>query len=201
MALVFQRSDGGGRLELWKIDGTAAGTMLVQYRVPGSASSYPDQLTELQWQGCLFTHQSLWISDCTSSGTVLRQPSIRVHVLFERLPAERHFHALGRDDRTDLWITDGTPGGTQNCEGYFPGRGSSIPRHLVNVGAPCSLAPTTARARSFGKRRHRGGHGPLRAFTSVSYALTSRKFTFQGIDGAHGCGGATGRRRTVLFKA
>ena len=62
--------------ELWKSDGTAAGTVLVKDINPGSASSEPSNLTNVN--GTLFFTADdgahgieLWKSDGTAAGTVL----------------------------------------------------------------------------------------------------------------------------------
>src|SRR5262245_24933185 len=74
---LFFSADGGpqGR-ELWKSDGTAAGTVLVKDIVPGGTGSNPYQLTAAG--GTLFftaddgVHgRELWKSDGTAAGTVL----------------------------------------------------------------------------------------------------------------------------------
>src|SRR5262249_36204209 len=72
----FTANDGVHGRELWKSDGTAAGTGLVADINPGSGSSNPDNLTAVG--STLFftandgTHGTqLWESDGTSSGTVM----------------------------------------------------------------------------------------------------------------------------------
>src|SRR5262249_42567703 len=62
--------------ELWKSDGTAEGTVLVRDINPGSAGSFPGNLTNVG--GMLFfsafeptTETELWKSDGTPEGTVL----------------------------------------------------------------------------------------------------------------------------------
>ena len=69
------RDDDHGR-ELWKTDGTAAGTALVKDIDPGDGGSYPEYLTN--FNGTLFftaddgDHGTeLWKSDGTAAGTVL----------------------------------------------------------------------------------------------------------------------------------
>src|SRR5262249_56380828 len=72
----FTADDGVNGVELWKSDGTAAGTVLVKDINPGSASSNPSSLTNVN--GTLFftasdgsTGVELWKSDGTAAGTVL----------------------------------------------------------------------------------------------------------------------------------
>src|SRR5439155_5431040 len=71
----FVASEANGR-ELWKSDGTAAGTVLVKDINPGPGDSSPDGLTNVN--GTLFfaafdptTGRELWKSDGTAAGTVL----------------------------------------------------------------------------------------------------------------------------------
>src|SRR5437879_6221725 len=72
--LFFAASDGTSGVELWKSDGTAAGTSLVKDINPGSAGSYPTDLVNVK--GTLFfdaggPNGGLWRSDGTAAGTVL----------------------------------------------------------------------------------------------------------------------------------
>jgi len=75
VALLFaaESSTGG---ELWKSDGTVAGTVLVKDIRPGIDGSFPGLLTKVN--GLLYftaddgaTGRELWKSDGTSAGTVL----------------------------------------------------------------------------------------------------------------------------------
>ena len=75
--LFFAATDGGStRQELWKSDGTLAGTILVKDIWPGFGSSSPQFLTNVN--GTLFfsAHDSVsgfepWKSDGTAAGTTL----------------------------------------------------------------------------------------------------------------------------------
>ncbi|MEB3831575.1 ELWxxDGT repeat protein, partial [Phormidium sp. CCY1219] len=68
--------DGTNGFELWKSDGTAAGTVLVKDIRSGSGSSNPSNLTNIN--GTLYFGADdgtngfeLWKSDGTAAGTVL----------------------------------------------------------------------------------------------------------------------------------
>jgi ELWxxDGT repeat protein len=74
--LFFRADDGVSGEELWKSDGTGAGTVLVKDIYPGPGNSYPRNL--IQVGGTLFfagfdasTGLELWQSDGTEAGTVL----------------------------------------------------------------------------------------------------------------------------------
>src|SRR3954447_14710878 len=74
--IFFAARDNDHGRELWKSDGTAAGTALVKDVRAGAGGSYPEYLTE--FQGKLYfvanngtNGRELWKSDGTAAGTTL----------------------------------------------------------------------------------------------------------------------------------
>jgi ELWxxDGT repeat protein len=132
--------------EVWKSDGTAAGTVLVKDIYPGADSSYPANLTDIN--GTLFFRANdglhgceLWKSDGTAAGTVMVkdigteewQPSSYP----ENLTIVNGTLFFTSDDGThgrELWKSDGTAAGTVLVKdisiSYYD---ASYPQDLINV--------------------------------------------------------------------
>src|SRR5207237_10277290 len=77
--LYFYVLDGGAGRELWRSDGTAAGTFMVKDIAPGSKSSGMPGIAQLRGNIGVFAASpdafnvvpsDLWITDGTSAGTV-----------------------------------------------------------------------------------------------------------------------------------
>lgn len=129
--------------ELWKSDGTAAGTVLVKDINPGSGFSFPSSLTNVN--GTLYfaandgtSGVELWKSDGTESGTV------QVKDIFagggSSLPdsltnvgGTLYFTANDGVTGEELWTSDGTAGGTVLVKDIFAGPSSSLPSSLTDV--------------------------------------------------------------------
>jgi ELWxxDGT repeat protein len=119
--LYFTAEDSAHGRELWKSDGTAAGTVLVKDINPGSGSSSPGNLTKIG-STLYFTANDgaggyeLWKSDGTAAGTVLVK-DIRAggqgsdpHAL-TNVNGTLFFGAFDKKGG-GLWKSDGTPNGT-----------------------------------------------------------------------------------------
>jgi ELWxxDGT repeat protein len=124
-ALYFTASDSttgdADNRELWKSDGTEAGTVLVKEINPGSASAAPYQLTNVN--GTLYftatdgaSGYELWKSDGTAAGTVLVKdisPGIQDSLLsnFTNVNGTLYFFVYTNNNYA-LWKSDGTEAGT-----------------------------------------------------------------------------------------
>lgn len=129
--LYFAARNAAQGRELWKTDGTEAGTVLVKDICAGGGDSDPRYL--VNFGGCLYfvaddgVHgQELWKSDGTEAGTVL------VKDLYagadSALPAEltvaggKLYFAATESGmyRDSLYVTDGTDAGTRRIEDFNP---------------------------------------------------------------------------------
>ena len=155
--LFYSGQDATHGQELWKSDGTSAGTMLVKDILAGNGSSIPDHLTQVG--GTLFfvandgIHgRELWKSDGTEAGTVLVKdilpgnsgsyPSNLTNVngtLFFVAGAEAVAVAVasaGAEDGTGgrgLWKSDGTEAGTVLVKNIGPNGDDGHLDLLTNV--------------------------------------------------------------------
>ncbi|MCB2205824.1 PKD domain-containing protein [bacterium] len=133
-------ADGVAGDELWMSDGTAAGTVMVKDINPGSGSSWPCMFAELNGELYFAAYDDdagfeLWKSDGTANGTVLVKdinPNGNSEPLWLTTvnTAGGDLLFFSADDGTngrELWISDGTPGGT-NMLKDINAYGSSNPR-------------------------------------------------------------------------
>jgi ELWxxDGT repeat protein len=140
----FRGSDDAHGQELWRTDGTAAGTRLVADIIPGPVGSMPDELVVLNGTlffaayGPDFSGQELWRSDGTAAGTVLVKDiapgsassnPVSLTVVGRTL----FFNANDGVHGYELWKSDGTAVGTTLVKEFRPGPLGGVPVELTNV--------------------------------------------------------------------
>ncbi|MDA8745963.1 Ig-like domain-containing protein [Rubripirellula amarantea] len=142
--LFFSANDGVSGYELWKSDGTEAGTTRVADIAPGLLRSSPESLVNVD--GTLFftandgtSGLELWKSDGTELGTT-RVDDIEVGTS-SSFPRELTnvdgtlvFTAYQSTHGRELWKSDGTTAGTERIADIAPGSGGAFPTSLTNVG-------------------------------------------------------------------
>ena len=221
--LYFVANDGSNGYELWRSDGTSAGTQLVRNIYPGVGSSFGRYPSLTNVNGVLFfvaqdasgAGLELWKSNGTSAGTVLVR-DIRpgpvsafaggfggqIDPLFTNVNGTLFFVANDGNSGFELWRSNGTSTGTQLVRDIEPGFGfwpsSSFPQHLTNVAGTLYF---TAEVGSLGRELWRSdgtslgtvlvrdiAPGAASAFGSQNPFLTDVRGTlyFVANDGTHG---------------
>jgi ELWxxDGT repeat protein len=166
--LYFTANDGASGIELWKSDGTEAGTVLVKdiftgttpyYGVPLPNDSAPQRLTVVN--GTLFFSaytiaggRELWKSDGTEAGTVLVKdilpgteggyPRSAEPTSLFAFNNTLFFTAKDSANGFELWTSDGTETGTTLVEDIDPGTNDSAPSGFTNVNGVLFFVATTA---------------------------------------------------------
>jgi ELWxxDGT repeat protein len=141
--LFFSATDGTNGYELWKTDGTNAGTVMVKDINPGAGDSNPANL--LNVNGVLyFTADNgtdgieLWKSDGTEAGTVIVKnintgSNSSSPVYLTAINAVLYFAANDGINGIELWKSDGTATGTVLVKNINASGNSSSPAFLTNV--------------------------------------------------------------------
>jgi ELWxxDGT repeat protein len=140
--LFFSANDGTTGQELWKSDGTEAGTVRVRDIVPGSGGSYPggpfghnmQRVNGALFFVCMYPGRELWKTDGTEAGTV-RVKGFRESYVWSMAGANGLLFFTA-DDGThglELWKSDGTEGGTVLVKDINPGLAGASPSAVVDV--------------------------------------------------------------------
>lgn len=140
----FLAETGAYGEELWKTDGTEAGTSLVKDIWPGNPGSSIQWLTNVN--GTLFFHandgvhgRELWKSDGTEAGTVLVRDiqagaSSGDPTWLTNFNGTLFFSADKSEYGEELWMSDGTEAGTTLVKDIIPGSTRSDPIYLTVIG-------------------------------------------------------------------
>jgi ELWxxDGT repeat protein len=149
--LFFTATDGVHGYELWKSNGTAAGTGMVTDINPGPSDAFPGNLTNVN--GTLFFSANdgadgyeLWKSDGTAAGTVMVKDirpglSSSFPSNFTNVNGTLYFTANDGLHNYQIWKSDGTAKGTVMVAVVNPA-GDSQPQDLVNVNGALYFSAT-----------------------------------------------------------
>jgi len=142
--VFFAADDGQSGSELWRTDGTAAGTFLVADACPGDCSSQPvvvaktERSVFFQAFGRGFGPVDLWVTDGSPAGTVrlagpLLLPEAGRGSLFIASRGLLYFAANDLGHGAELWRSDGTAAGTFQVVDLRPGAAGSDPAELTEL--------------------------------------------------------------------
>ncbi|WZO98895.1 FG-GAP-like repeat-containing protein [Isosphaeraceae bacterium EP7] len=198
--VYFSANDGVHGDELWRSDGTDAGTAMVKNLRLGTDSSNPTDAVVLGG----FTYflaasgestGELWRTDGTSAGTTKvtsRVSDLSWLVLFN---GTLYFQGTDATYGAELWASDGTDTGTRIVQDVFPGAGASSPSQLTsgpgglyftaddpNVGTQLYRTDGTAAGTAMVKAINTGWQGTQIAALSFIGGL----LYFSADDGVHG---------------
>jgi ELWxxDGT repeat protein len=171
-SIYFAADDGEHGRELWKSDGTAAGTQRLADIAPGSGTSNPSELKIIgdtlffaatdtpavlvtndpeQPSGYYTGNYELWKSDGTAAGTV-RVKEINPGdagsnpLSLTDVNGTFFFAATDASHGGELWKSDGTEAGTVLVRDILVGADSSYPFELLNVDGTLFFSAADARA-------------------------------------------------------
>ena len=120
--VYYQANDGINGIELWKSNGTAAGTVMVKDIAPGNASSSPSDITAYNSKiyfsaGDTLSGGTLYQSDGTAAGTTPLYDSDGKIIMYAHsftiVNGKLYFVKIGNGQNSKLWLTDGTQAGTK----------------------------------------------------------------------------------------
>jgi ELWxxDGT repeat protein len=143
LGLIFFAGAAGYDSELWKSDGTPAGTVLVKDIYAGSSSpSSPAGFAALggavYFSATSTSGRELWRTDGTEQGTLMVKDIVPGYAsagpeALKVIGNVLYFTAHDSSGR-ELWRTDGTEQGTLRVKDIAPGSASASPSELAELG-------------------------------------------------------------------
>jgi ELWxxDGT repeat protein len=131
--------DGTSTVELWKTDGTTAGTRQISEIAAGDIGSDPHFITPGRSGEVFFIAHTatsgfqLWKSDGTAAGTVFVHDVAFTGDEIAYADGALFFTANDGVHGDELWKSDGTDVGTGLIADIYPGNGSSKPENLIEL--------------------------------------------------------------------
>jgi ELWxxDGT repeat protein len=160
--VVFAANNGSPGAEPWITDGTRGDTFLLSDVLAGSGTSNPSGFFDLGNGHMLFgasngsRGRELWIADGTDAGTSMVRDIRTMQQnaagapgasypsgFFQTSPGHALFSANDGSDGGELWVTDGTTGGTSQLADLNPGTFVSGGLTLGNSSSPGNFVATS----------------------------------------------------------
>ena len=198
--LYFRADDGSSGPELWRTDGTEAGTQLVKDIQSGAFGSGPGGFAEVN--GTLFftafTGTQLWRSNGTANGTQLVRSFSVASSLYGH---QGSLYFAGDPDNTgqELWKSNGTFGTTERVKDLNGVIGASLPINFhsagdllyfdaaTDTGWELWATDGTQEGTYLVKDINPGGaNGTLDSYSNVAMANRGDTLYFRANDGIHG---------------
>jgi ELWxxDGT repeat protein len=160
--IVFPADDGSHGQELWRTDGTTAGTSMLRDINPGAAASFPRSLTI--FNGAVYfaaqdmdssaSEESLWRTDGTSAGTTRVKQFSSIDTYYNRpFASAGGMLFFSADDGTlgsELWKV-GSDGAVSLVKDIDPGSDGSNPNYLTPLGGKLYFVARDAQSYSIWK--------------------------------------------------
>ncbi|MEM7200693.1 MAG: hypothetical protein AAF628_10530 [Planctomycetota bacterium] len=193
---LFAAADGSRGVELWRTDGTAAGTTLVKDIEPGLPASSPYDFVGLAPGLVLFrantaaTGSELWRTDGTATGTfmvadLLPGPGTSIGSPLTLLGGDVLFFANDGVSGMELWRSDGTAAGTQLVRDIAPGAASAADdrAEMAVVGGELIFSAFNASATGWDLWRSDGSTAGTVRVAALSSDLDDEPEDFVDLDG------------------